>query len=43
MDRTPQTAQPMSSAGRRGLYVETEPFDYGWMTAGRPRGLPHSS
>jgi len=35
MDRTPQTAQPMSSAGRRGLYVETEPFDYGWMTAGR--------
>jgi proline iminopeptidase len=34
MDRTPQTALPMSSAGRRGLYVETEPFNSGWMTAG---------
>jgi proline iminopeptidase len=35
MDRTPQTALPMSSAGRRGLYVETEPFNSGWMTASR--------
>jgi len=34
MDRAPQTALPMSSAGRRGLYVETEPFNSGWMAAG---------
>jgi proline iminopeptidase len=25
---------PMSAAGRRGLYVETEPFSSGWMAAG---------
>ncbi|MGH7024054.1 MAG: prolyl aminopeptidase [Caulobacteraceae bacterium] len=35
MDRTPTTAPAMSSAGRRGLYVETEPFSSGWMAAGR--------
>jgi proline iminopeptidase len=35
MDRSPQTAQPMSSAGRRGLYVETEPYATGWLQAGR--------
>jgi proline iminopeptidase len=29
-----QTSQPMSGAGRRGLYVETEPFDQGWLDVG---------
>ncbi len=33
MDRVAAPA-PMSSAGRRGLYVETEPFSSGWMNAG---------
>ena len=33
MDRITPPA-PMSSAGRRGLYVETEPFSSGWMRAG---------
>lgn len=32
MDRSTAAAAPMSSAGRRGLYVETEPFSQGWMT-----------
>jgi proline iminopeptidase len=31
MDRSAPTQAPMSSAGRRGLYVETEPFNAGWM------------
>src|SRR5580704_15325245 len=45
-----RNAQPMSSAGRRGLYVETEPYNAGWLTAGgheiyyeecgSPRGKP---
>lgn len=40
MDRTaprpsgPQAAQPLSGAGRRGLYVETEPFNQGWLDVG---------
>jgi len=34
MDRSTAAAAPMSSAGRRGLYVETEPFSQGWMTVG---------
>jgi proline iminopeptidase len=33
MDRSAATVAPMSSAGRRGLYVETEPFNQGWMAA----------
>ncbi|HXU99652.1 MAG TPA: prolyl aminopeptidase [Caulobacteraceae bacterium] len=33
MDRATLPA-PMSSAGRRSLYVETEPFNSGWMSAG---------
>jgi proline iminopeptidase len=33
MDRSAATAAPMSSAGRRGLYVETEPFNQGFMAA----------
>jgi proline iminopeptidase len=52
MDRASQgrTAQAMSSAGRRGLYVETDPYNAGWLSAGRheiyyeecgaPRGKP---
>jgi len=45
-----RNAQPMSSAGRRGLYVETEPYNAGWLTVGAheiyfeecgsPRGKP---
>ncbi|HEY1880440.1 MAG TPA: prolyl aminopeptidase [Caulobacteraceae bacterium] len=35
MDRAPQTQPPMSTGGRRGLYVETEPFAAGWLRAGR--------
>src|SRR6201997_3281155 len=32
MDRsTPTLSAPMSAAGRRGLYVETEPFASGWL------------
>ena len=34
MDRSTAAVAPMSSAGRRGLYVETEPFAQGWMAAG---------
>ena len=30
----PQSHAPMSGAGRRGLYVETEPFDSGWLATG---------
>jgi proline iminopeptidase len=52
MDRAAQArnASPMSSAGRRGLYVETEPYNAGWLSAdgheiyyeecGSPRGRP---
>ena len=36
MDRNPATTPPppMSTNGRRGLYVETEPFNSGWMPTG---------
>ena len=36
MDRNPSTnpPPPMSASGRRGLYVETEPFNSGWMPTG---------
>jgi proline iminopeptidase len=35
MDRsTPTLSAPMSAAGRRGLYVETEPFASGWIATG---------
>ena len=34
MDRAPSALAPMSAAARRGLYVETEPFNAGWMSAG---------
>jgi proline iminopeptidase len=35
MDRTtPTLSAPMSAAGRRGLYVETEPFASGWLPMG---------
>jgi proline iminopeptidase len=37
MDRsTPTLSAPMSAAGRRGLYVETEPFASGWLPTGGP-------
>jgi len=31
MDRNAPSPAPMSAAGRRGLYVETEPLNCGWM------------
>jgi proline iminopeptidase len=31
MDRTPSLAGPMSTAGRRGLYGESEPIASGWL------------
>ena len=31
---TPTVQAPMSGAGRRGLYVETEPFNSGWLETG---------
>ncbi|HWE99136.1 MAG TPA: prolyl aminopeptidase [Caulobacteraceae bacterium] len=34
MDRPPAPSAPATTAGRRGLYVETDPFDSGWMPAG---------
>jgi proline iminopeptidase len=37
MDRSaPTLSAPMSAAGRRGLYVETEPFASGWLPTGGP-------
>lgn len=32
MDRSPPSVAPMAQAGRRGLYVETDPFNSGWMS-----------
>ncbi|HEV7158844.1 MAG TPA: prolyl aminopeptidase [Caulobacteraceae bacterium] len=32
MDRTSTSVAPMAQAGRRGLYVETDPFASGWMS-----------
>ncbi|MGH6957990.1 MAG: prolyl aminopeptidase [Caulobacteraceae bacterium] len=32
MDRTSTSVAPMAQAGRRGLYVETDPFNSGWMS-----------
>jgi len=51
MDRTAPPPTVMSTAGRRGLYVETEPFASGWLATegpheiyyeecGSPRGKP---
>ena len=34
MDRASAHPAPMSTAGRRGLYVETEPLSSGWMPTG---------
>jgi proline iminopeptidase len=34
MDRNALTPAPASAAGRRGLYVETEPFAQGWLDVG---------
>src|SRR6266853_895820 len=36
MDRNPALppAAPMATGGRRGLYVETEPFASGWLPTG---------
>ena len=39
MDRTALTPAPMSLAGRRGLYVETEPFAAGWLATGGPHEI----
>jgi len=34
MDRSALSPAPTSAAGRRGLYVETEPFAQGWLPVG---------
>jgi proline iminopeptidase len=34
MERTASEPQPMSAAGRRGLYPEIEPFNSGWLATG---------
>jgi proline iminopeptidase len=40
MDRNaPSLGAPMSAAGRRGLYVETEPFASGWIATGGPHEI----
>jgi proline iminopeptidase len=41
MDRNTalSTATPMSAGGRRGLYVETEPFATGWLSTGSAHEL----
>ena len=41
MDRNAalSTATPMSAGGRRGLYVETEPFATGWLSTGSAHEL----
>ncbi|HEV2364991.1 MAG TPA: prolyl aminopeptidase [Caulobacteraceae bacterium] len=51
MDRTSPLAAPMSTASRRGLFADAEPFSQGWLTTegphevyyeecGRPNGKP---
>lgn len=39
MERSAPAPSVMSSAGRRGLYVETEPFSSGWMPTGGPHEI----
>ncbi len=39
MDRATSHPAPMSVAGRRGLYVETEPLSSGWMPTGGPHEI----
>ena len=39
MDRTPIHAEPMSTAGRRGLYPETQPFASGWLPVQGPHEI----
>src|SRR5258708_6032101 len=34
MERIAPSPAPMSATGRRGLYVETEPFNSGWLGVG---------
>jgi proline iminopeptidase len=39
MDRTAAHPAPMSAAGRRGLYVETDPISSGWLATGSPHEI----
>ena len=39
MTRTAKPPAPMSTAGRRGLYVETEPYGSGWMATDGPHEI----
>ncbi len=40
MERTPPSTPPHGSSGaRRGLYPETEPFDFGWLETGGPHEI----
>ncbi len=39
MDRTPLHAEPMSSANRRSLYPETQPFSSGWLPVQGPHEI----
>ncbi len=39
MDRSPPLPEPMSAAGRRGLYAETQPFASGWLSVQGPHEI----
>jgi len=39
MERTSPAPAVMSASGRRGLYVETEPFSSGWLPTGGPHEI----
>ena len=39
MERSTPAPAAMSAAGRRGLYPEVEPYDAGWLAAGKPHEI----